>query len=97
MCAGVLVNSSKEVKERVNAFEHGVKAERVQPTVVYPPTPPMTEDTASQYSEDASSRDALGVTTISPELSLDGLHVKDGMRRRGFSASVITWSHWLAR
>ncbi|KZV77070.1 hypothetical protein PENSPDRAFT_679728 [Peniophora sp. CONT] len=82
---GVLLNSSKEVKERVNAFEHGVKAERVQAAVVYPPTPPMTEDTASQYSEDASSRDALGVATISPELSLDGLHVKDGLRRRGLA------------
>lgn len=85
-CLGVLVHSSREVRLRLNAFEHDVKAERVYPNVVYPPTPPMTEDSASQYSEDSPSRDALGVTTISPELHLEGMGGKDGLRSRGSGA-----------
>ena len=79
---------SSEVKERLSALEVGVKAERARPTIVYPPTPPMTDDASSQYSEEPPSRDALGVATVSPELSLEVLNGKEGLRKRSFGAPL---------
>lgn len=81
MFPGVLVHSG-EAKERLNALDRVVKAERVDPAVVYPPTPPWTDDATSQYSEETPSRDALGVATVSPELHFEGLH-GNGLRKRG--------------
>ncbi|VDC01833.1 unnamed protein product [Peniophora sp. CBMAI 1063] len=78
---GVLVQSP-EAKQRLRALELGVKTERVLPNIVYPPTPPMTDEAASQYSEEAPSRDALGVSTVSPESGFDGLNGKEGLRNR---------------
>lgn len=72
---------SAEVKERLNAFDRVVKAERVDSAVVYPPTPPWTDDAASQYSEEPPSIDALGVTTVSPELHFEALR-GNGLRKR---------------
>ena len=86
-CIGILVHSS-EVKERLSALEVGVKAERARPTIVYPPTPPLTDYASSQYSKEPPSRDALGVATVSSELSLEVLNGKDGLRKRSFGASL---------
>ncbi|KAI0032739.1 hypothetical protein K488DRAFT_49187 [Vararia minispora EC-137] len=90
---GILLSASGLLKHRLSTADCAVQPERLKPSIVYPPTPPSSDDSDSQFSGDEALGDSVGLVTVCPELAKNepikkAGRTKGSLRRRSRACRI---------